>query len=348
MSSRSEDTLIFYALTPGYSPKQLNFIYNALEDFCAKKKELDRSDRFNVVLFQEDGPNYLQDFTLNPDNVLIALKSLEPMIVKANVSGGIMVAVTFIIDVYKKIPDKCFRIIVLTDDSTHEIPDIYVPVLENIIDKVKDMPLFLDVVRIQNKNSNKDGKLLDLARMTRGTMHEVNNLTELTRVFDILHHKKSFSSYSLINDGYETEIPYENFAFYRNLAENPIELRQKETCSVCFKKDKNHLVKCPSCETIAHKSCWSQWARTSNIGIFNVFRCHNCFLLIKIEEEFVQMVLSGAMPSIEEVEIEVVDLHEYEESLETKEGPKIVQVEDPMAIFYRHNDDDIVVVKDDD
>ncbi len=347
MSSRSEDILIFYALTPGYSPKELNLVYNALEVFFTKKKELDRSDRFNIVLFQEDGPNYLQEFTLNPDNVLIALKSLEPMIVKANVSGGIMVAVTFIIDVYKKIPDKCFRIIVLTDDKTHEIPDIYVPVLENIIEKVKDMPLFLDVVRIQKNNSIQDRKLLDLARMTGCTVHDVKNLSELPRIFDILHHKKTYSSYSLIHDGFEAEIPYENFPFYRNLAEKPIELNKKVSCSICFKKDKNNMVKCPSCETIAHKSCWSQWARTSNIGIFNVFRCHNCFQLIKLEEEFVQLVLTGQMPSIEEVEIEVVDLHEFEESLEAKEGPKIVQVEDPMAIFYQH-DDDIIVVKDDD
>ncbi|MFX1236180.1 MAG: hypothetical protein ACFFAS_02960 [Promethearchaeota archaeon] len=346
-TSRSEDTLIFYALTPGYSHRELKFIYNSLADFFSSKKKLDKSDRFNIVLFQEDGPNYLQDFTLNPDNVLIALKSLEPMIVKANISGGLMVGITFVIDVYKKIPDKCFRLIVLTDNNTHEIPDIYVPVLENIIEKVKDMPLFLDVIRIQNHQGKDDKNLLDLARLTGGTIHEVQRINDLPAVLEILCHKKTFSSYSLIDPILEDEIPFENYPFFRNLAEDPIELNKPNTCSVCFKKDKNHLVKCPSCETIAHKTCWSKWAKTSNIGIFNVFRCHNCFLLIKIEEEFVEMVHSGVMPSIEEVEIEVLDLHKYEESLETEEGPKIIQVEDPMAIFY-HNDDDIVVVKDDD
>ena len=114
MTTKSEDILLFYALTPGYNHEEKNAIYNALEDFLNRKKVLDPSDRFNIVIFHEDGPNYLEDFTLNPENIMLALKTLEPMISKANMSGGIMVSVTFIIDVFKKIPDKCFRIIILS------------------------------------------------------------------------------------------------------------------------------------------------------------------------------------------------------------------------------------------
>ena len=76
--TRSEDTLILNAFTPGVT--FMEPVYNAVEHFCKIKKKIDESSRFNIILFQEDGPNYLEHFTLNPKNILIALKSLEPVI----------------------------------------------------------------------------------------------------------------------------------------------------------------------------------------------------------------------------------------------------------------------------
>ena len=60
------------------------------------------------------------------------------------------------------------------------------------------------------------------------------------------------------------------------------------------------------------------------------------------------MVQSGRMPSIEEIEFEAITLQEFQESLETTDGPKIISVDDPMAIFYQELDDDVIVVRDDD
>ena len=344
--TRSEDTLIFNGLTPGVT--DFLIVYDALKEFLDKKKSMDQSDRFNVILFQEDGPNYLEDFTLNPENVLIALKSLEPMLARANIAGGIMVAITFIIDVFKKISDKCFRLVILTDQGSYKIPEQYVPVLENLIDQVKDMPFIIDIVRVKVNDPVEDLKLLDLVRRTSGNLHEIFDIRDLISVLDKLAEKRSFSSFSLYDEDINTEIQYEHYPFYEHLAADPILLCATGTCSICFKEDKKDLVQCPSCETIAHKSCWAQWAKTSNIGISNLFRCHNCFNLIKLDREYVHLVQSGSMPSVEEIKVEVVDLQEYEESLETSEGPKIISVEDPMAIFYRGLDDDVIVVKDDD
>ena len=309
---------------------------------------MDHSDRFNVILFQEDGPNYLEDFTLNPENVLIALKSLEPMLARANVAGGIMVAITFIIDVFKKISDKCFRLIILTDEGSFKIPEQYIPVLENLIDQVKDMPFIVDIVRVKINDPIEDLKLLDLVRRTSGNLHEIFEVRDLPSVLDKLAEKRSFSSFSLLDEDINTEIQYENYPFYENLAADPYLLEITSTCSICFKQDNKDLVQCPSCETVAHKACWAQWAKTSNIGIFNLFRCHNCFNLIKLDKDFVQRVQSGQVPSIKEIEIEVVDLQVFQERLETTDGPKIISVEDPMEIFYQGYDDDVLVVKDND
>ncbi len=350
MTTRSEDSLIFYALTPGnYQPGEMRTVYDSLKAFCDKKKEIDQSDRFNIVIYQDDGPNYLEDFTLNPENILIALESLEPMIVRANMSGGIMVSATFIIDVFKNIPNKCFRMIILTDNGTLEIPEVYIPVLDNLIDKIKDMPLIIDIIRIKVNNHDDDMKLSELITKTRGHLHHVQDLNDLLPLLNDLAEKKTFSSFSLSDDTFSEEIPIENFPFYNNLAVDPKLVIDKHTCSICFKKGTNAIVQCPNCDTTSHKICWALWAKTSNIGVFNIFRCHTCFQLLKLDEDFVYMVHTGQLKAIEEIKVEVMDLKEFEETLEALDGPKIISVEDPLAMFDDDLDgDDTTITHDDD
>lgn len=77
----------------------------------------------------------------------------------------------------------------------------------------------------------------------------------------------------------------------------------------------------------------AQWARTSHIGIPHLFRCHNCFNLIKLNKEFVKNVQSEKPFDLEEIKIKERDLQKYLESLETPDGPKVISVEDlPMDL----------------
>jgi len=335
-NTRSEDTLIFNALTPNLT--KMSLIYEAIEDFCNAKKSADPSDRFNIILFQEDGPNYLEDFTLNPDNILIALKSLEPVLVRANVAGGIFTAITFIIDVFKKISEKCFRLIMLTDSGSLKIPDQYIPVLENLIDQVYSFPFFIDIIRIDIDDPREDLKLMRLARRCNGDIHEINDARSLSAILEVMAIKKEIRPSNMFGDK-GILIPEENQPFYINLADEPIKVDGTETCAVCFQKDEKGLVKCPACDTIAHKTCWSHWARNTNIGISHVFRCHNCYNLIQLPAEFVLAVQSGETPSEEEIKVEVVDVQEWLKSLESEEGPKIVQVQDSLPVSAEESDE---------
>ena len=89
-------------------------------------------------------------------------------------------------------------------------------------------------------------------------------------------------------------------------------------------------MQCPICETIAHKKCWAHWARNTNIGLFNVFRCHKCYNLIKLDQQYVADVRMGKEPA-EEVKVQEQDYISYLQSLEADEGPQIIHVEDPLA-----------------
>ena len=337
MTTLSEDTLILYGLTPGVI--ELNSVFDALREFCAIKTINDASDRFNIILFQDFGPNYLEDFTLNSEHVLTALRSLEPMLVKANIAGGIFVAVTFIIDVFKKISEKCFRLIILTDSGSHKIPDQYIPALENLIEKVKDMPFFIDIIRIDvDDDPKEDLKLMNLANKCYGSVHEINDISVLGSILEILALKREITPFSPFKKDVK-EIPEEYHPFYRNLADKLKKSEIAETCSICFQKDNEELVQCPRCETLSHKKCWAHWAKSSNIGMSDVFRCHNCFNLVNLDKIIIDMIkYEKSLKFILGSKATEKDYIEYLKSLETEQGPEIIQVEDPMALPSNSSD----------
>ncbi|MEJ2251768.1 MAG: hypothetical protein P8Y70_06475 [Candidatus Lokiarchaeota archaeon] len=329
VNTQSEDTLIFNGLSPHIT--NMDVVYKAIENFCELKKAADPSERFNIILFQEDGPNFLQDFTLNPDHILIALKSLEPVIVRSNIAGGIFVAVTFIIDVFKRISQKTFRLIVLTDEGSLKIPIQYMPALENLVDKVKDMPFFIDIIRLNTEDSEEDEKLMRLAEKCNGNVHEINDMNNLGLILEVLALKREISS-DISSNNSVIEINKEDIPFYENLADSPIKLNEESICSICFENVKDNLVFCPRCKAKAHKSCFAQWAEKSNIGIEHVFRCHNCYNLLKLNKEFVELVQYGKIVAKGSIKTTGANFQEYLESLENKSKHKMVKAKDPIAI----------------
>jgi len=329
--TRSEDCLIFNGLTPKIT--KFNRAYEAIAAFMKKKQAIDVSDRFNFITFQETGPSYLNHFTFEPELILNTLKKMERKIVRANMAGGIFLAITFIIDVYKRISEKVFRLIILADDGSHKIPFHYLPVLEDLIEKVKEMPFYIDVIRINAEDIQEGHKLAGLVKKTKGKFFDIEKIKELGSVLTELSEKKYIKMPTSYEKKKQAFIPEENKPFYANLADVPSPIEGIGTCAICFQRDDQGLVQCPSCETIAHEKCWAQWAKTSNIGIFYVFRCHNCFNILKLDKQFVFDIHQGKEPTKEEIkQIKRRDMVNYLREQEAKEKPKVIQVSDPLAI----------------
>jgi len=327
LTTLSEDTLILNALTPGIT--DMNKVINALEQFLFQKKQKDPSDRFNIILFQDSGPNYLNGFTLNPDNILIALKSLVPTLISANIAWGIFIAVTFIIDVFKRISHKAFRLIVLTDEGTLKIPAQYIPVLDNLIEKVRDMPFFIDVVRINIEDPQEDKRLMDLANQCYGNVHKINDIRDLESILKVLALKRRIPEKTYYDED-KNIIPPINRPFYENLAEYPLDYDLVGECAICFQRDDEDLVQCPRCQTVMHKSCLAQWSESSSIGIKNVFRCFQCYNLLKLDKRYIKLIKYGKLATAGDVKIKEVDLQQFEENLEAEKQPKIIKAHDPL------------------
>jgi len=336
-NTRSEDTLVFLGLSPKVI--KLKSLYKILQEFADRKQSFDLSDRFNIILFQDSGPVYLDDFSFSFENIMNILKDYDKKIVRANVAGGIFVACTFIIDVYKKISDKAFRLIILTDKGSFNIPDHYLPVLTNLLDKVKDMPLYIDVLRIGIENYDEDLKYKQLAERCGGKVYFVKNPKILAEVLAKLAEKKTIGSgEAYFQKTSAGPITLDNQQFFENLADKPKIFVTSETCAVCFKKDDKTVVQCPNCESIAHMSCWAHWAKTSNIGMPYVFRCHNCFNLLRLDKEFVEIVQEGKAPPME-IPVKK-DLVAYLHELEEKNAPQAVHAEDPLVLVIDDDEPD--------
>lgn len=332
-STKSEDCLIFYALTPEIT--KLRQVYSIIGNFMQNKQSIDLSDRFNLIWFQDDGPNYLDNFTFDPEYISKTLKSLGKNITKANIAGGVFIAITFIIEVFKKISEKFFRLLILVDDGAYEIPDEYLPALEELIKKVKDMPFFIDIILMGSPYSGQAQKLLKLANLTNGELYGIKNIKDLNPVLTGLSEKKHVSEPSFVKQKLRMILP-DNQPFYINLADDPIPVNNIATCSICFHKDDKGIVKCPSCDTPAHEVCWAQWADTSTIGIPHVFRCHNCFNILKLDKDYILDVKAGKIPTIAELtKMKKRNIIEYLHEIESKSEPKVVHTEDPMAVQIR-------------
>ena len=344
--TRSEDTLILNALTPKIT--KIGPIYEAIDYYCEEKTAIDPSSRFNVAFFEEDGPNYLEDFTLHKEFILLTLKAVEQIIVPGNIGGGLFVGISFIIQAFKTIGEKAFRIIVFSDAGTPKIDQKFIPVLENLIDQVKDMPLFIDIIRIKVDDPEEDVKLQKLTERCNGSVYHIQKLKELPKLLEKLALKKKISASSL-EDGKYVIPDMESQLFFTNLAEDLAEVKEHGTCSACFEKESKDLSKCNKCGTLAHKSCWVQWAEKTSIGIPHVFRCFNCYNLIKLKKEYVESIKKTKVleHEIDEWVTTAQAAQEYLESLETEAGPKVIHAENIMGIsteVFKLRQSDISIV----
>ncbi|MFX0144793.1 MAG: hypothetical protein ACFE9C_12025 [Candidatus Hodarchaeota archaeon] len=329
----SEDCLIFYGFSPGTT--KFSQVYNAISDFMKNKCKIDPSSRFNFVLFLHDGPNYLNHFTLDPEYVLKTLKLLKDDIIKANTSGGIFLALSLLIETFKKTSEKLFRLLVLLDENAYRIPPDQFPIIEKLVKDLRNLPFYIDIISIETNNHEENDKLNKIATSGNGEFYQIRSVQDLKPLLNELAIKKFKMEY--LYSRFKLKIAHkETYAFFLSLADNPKAFNEHAHCSICFQEDIKGILQCPSCGAIAHKICWAQWAVSSIIQVPHVFRCHNCFYLLKLDKVFVFNVQIGKIPPITKLNnIKKKDINEYLKELESKIEPKIIKSEDPMVAEVR-------------
>ena len=329
----SEDCLIFYGLTPDFT--KLRQVYSALSDFIRDKQQIDPSGRFNLVAFLQDRPNYLDNYTFDTNLILEALRLENKNIVKANIGVGILVSIDLIIQNFKSISEKLFRLLILLDGGSYKIQSKYISNINHFINIAKNLPFYIEIVGIEINDDQEIEKLKKIANLGNGEFYDVKNNKDIKPLLKKLS-KKQLAKESLYSK-YKLNMAHkETQSFYIDLADDPKTFQGNTTCSICFQKDMEGIVVCPSCKTVAHRICWAIWAKDSTPQIPHIFRCHNCFRLLKLDNEFVSNVHIGKIAPISEfAQVKRKNSIAYLRELESENKPKLIQAEDPMVTDVR-------------
>ena len=329
----SEDCLIFFGLSPTVT--KLRQVYDALTEFLTDKKTIDPSGRYNLIMFLENTPNFFDNFTFDINLILEVLKSSNKDIVNANTAVGILIGLHLIIQNFKSVSDKLFRLLILLDRGSHKISINHVKKITNILNDTKNLPFYIDIIVIDMNDKHEIETLRRFANLGDGEFYNINSTKDLKPLLTKLSKKKFikeslFSRYKLKMTQKETQ------PFYIDLAEDPSIFHELGTCSICFQKGVEDNLTCPSCKTVVHKTCWALWAQYSIPQIPHVYRCHNCFNLMKLDREFVLDAQIGKTPAMNEyVQVKRKNNLDYLRELESKNQPKFVQAEDPSVSDVR-------------
>ncbi|MDX1798540.1 MAG: hypothetical protein R3255_07820, partial [Candidatus Lokiarchaeia archaeon] len=112
----------------------------------------------------------------------------------------------------------------------------------------------------------------------------------------------------------------EDKVFYERLAVDLISLspEDKEVCDICEQElcpiceaHSDEIHKCFNCNAKYHSCCAAKYSIAKNIGFKHIFRCLQCDTLLKLDEEFVEMVYE------EDIEEVLTEIDVQEISLET-------------------------------
>lgn len=331
--SNSEDTLLFFAVSPKYT--NINSLIKETNTFIKNKREIDGTDRFNFIAFEELGPVYFEDFLYEQEYIIDAMKGMKWG--QPNTSGGIFLAITFIIDVFKLVSAKTFRLIVIMDKSA---PGIANPeVVLDLVHQVEDMPFFIEFVRIDIDDPKADLEIIRFAKRCNGEVYQADNESSgLRKVFQKLTQKRKIEGSILLKTRSDAHIANSsNESFYENLASDlqylDNERMKNSICHIC--REKGELIECPACKSESHAACLAMWGQNSNIGVPHIFRCDQCFNLLKLPRDFVQDVQSGKFMEIlkKQIAFKPKDQHEFLKEKEARAAPSLKTGEDPFGML---------------
>ncbi|HME51797.1 MAG TPA: hypothetical protein VKM55_06240 [Candidatus Lokiarchaeia archaeon] len=302
----SEDTILFLAVDHKFT--EMSAVAKTIGEFFKTKSSFDPTDRFNLLFYTDKGPIFVEDFTFKTDFLLNLFSQYLDRIEKPVIESGMMLVLTFILNIYKLVSGKYFRILVIKDASGPEITkDAFV---NDFMDKVKPMPVFLDVISLGSNTEHDMAKLQGMINASQGgTLASAMSVEDFQEIMEKEATIKKAIKIGTWDKGPDFKMidDADHKAFFENLAANlePVEhLEANMKCTVCAKPTSpvggtEAFVSCPSCKTMFHDTCLVSWAKQSNIGIENVFRCPICFYLVMLPQVLVDEVSLGQFETFE-------------------------------------------------
>ncbi|MFX0022280.1 MAG: hypothetical protein ACFE9S_08125 [Candidatus Hermodarchaeota archaeon] len=344
-----EEFIFFLDLVSDFLKKKS--LMKAIGAFIKEKDKFNALTSYGVVLFQkEDNP--LSAYNLKDAGTVLntineSWETREDQ--QSYLENGLYEILAYI---FRKSREarKNYRIIIISDTPS-KLSEDYYNALYDLLIKAKKFSAFIDIIRVGDKKFYEDDvKLKVISSETHGGTFYCPNEKLLPNVLgSLIQNKKEFK---VIKTEEVEEALTEDKVFYERLAVDLISLSpdDQEICDVCEQElcpiceaHSDEIHKCFNCNAKYHSCCAAKYSLAKNIGYKHIFRCLQCETLLRLDEEFVEMIYEEDLEEelsdieIQEIPLELPITHEVEEEqiieeVEKMELPELEVEEEPEVV----------------
>jgi len=297
-AQKAEEIIFYLDITSNFLKKKN--LLKGIKEFIQEKNKykISSPSSYGVVMFQaDDNPiNMYGKETAEPILEIIENSWESREIERSYLENGLFEIFSYIFWKSRTLK-KYFRVIIITDKPS-ELPESYFNVVYALIMKAKKFSTFINIIRVGKEEEYPDTvKLKIISSETQGGVFYCSDDKHFLNVLASL--VKNKEEFNIIKE----EIPVlpRDQTFFEHLAVDLISLEpgDEEICSICNQEvcpicdaSTDEVNKCFNCNTKFHGCCASKYSLTNNIGFKHIFRCPQCSQLLKLDEEFVDMVIS--------------------------------------------------------
>ncbi|MBY9018641.1 MAG: VWA domain-containing protein [Candidatus Lokiarchaeota archaeon] len=351
LSVNSEEFIFYVDLSKDFIKKK-NLI-KSITAFSKEKEKFQSVCTFGLIMFQKE-ENLITIYD-QPDTELI-LKVINDKWESREkntsfLENGLFEVLAYIFTKSKE-NRKNYRVIVFSDTPSG-LPEEYHNALYNLLLKAKYFDAFIDIIRVgDEKFFSDDVKLKVMASETKGGVFYCNDPKLLQDILNSLIQNKT--EFSVILPEEDDQFLDEDKLFYEKLAVDLITLdaEEEEICTICTKElcpiceaHSDEIHKCFNCDAKYHLCCAAKHSITNNIGFKHIFRCIQCDTLLKLDEEFVELIYEEENEEefeepekkdelLELDEIEFEDGEEQEETEYSEESEETVTKKVKIGGFF--------------
>jgi len=329
ISVNSEEFIFYLDLSKDLIKKKN--LLKSITGFEKEKEKFHSVSTYGLIMFQKK-ENLITIYD-QPNTELITKVINDKWESRENdtsfLENGLFEALAYIFTKSKE-KRKNYRVIVFSDTPSG-LPEEYHHALYDLLLKAKYFDTFIDIIRVgDEKFFTDDVKLKVMTSETQGGVFYCNDPKLLPDILNSLLQNKT--EFSVILPEEDDQFLDEDKLFYEKLAVDLISLdpEDEELCSICNQElcpiceaHSDEIHKCYNCDAKYHLCCAAKYSITNNIGFKHIFRCVKCDTLLKLDEEFVELIFQEENEeTFEELECddELELENDIEESAEEFEG----------------------------
>ncbi|KKM17923.1 hypothetical protein LCGC14_1670870 [marine sediment metagenome] len=340
----SEEFIFYIDLVGSFIRKKA--LVKSISAFIKEKNKFNSLTSYGVVLFQKD-ENPISEYDLKETETVIKTISNNwetREIEKSFLENGLYEILAYI---FRKSREarKNYRVIIISDTPS-KLTDDYYNALYDLLIKAKKFSAFIDIIRVGKEQFYEDDvKLKVISSETFGGMFYCTDEKLLQNILGSLVQNKN--EFKVLKSAETYKVLEEDKLFYERLAVDLISLSDDddEICSICEQElcpiceaHSDEVHKCFNCNAKFHSCCSAKYSIAKNIGFKHLFRCLQCETLLKLDEEYVNMIyeedLEDELPKIDTskrvIEEKGEELEEVSHEEEFIEETQDINSEEPI------------------